>query len=169
MGARTQRTANRRLTARRAPALVAIAFGLNLVWEFAQAPLYSGRPPTAIYVRAAGVDALLILAAAALAGLVARLRAVARWPVLVGVLAVTAIVIELRALAAGRWSYAEAMPTLGPVGLSPLVQLPLLGALSVAAARRLVPAEPGISAGDGRARDDDPGNPARRGGDRRLR
>ncbi len=54
-----------------------------------------------------------------------------RLPMLLG-----AVAVEREALAMGRWSYAEAMPTLGGIGLTPLVQLPLLGALGVLIARR---------------------------------
>ncbi len=123
-------------------ALVAVAFALNVVWELAQAPLYGGDggPPTGIYIRAAVNDALLIAAAAAAGVLAGRGWSPAFWPVLVLLLAGTAIFIELRALATGRWSYAEAMPTVATIGLSPLVQLPLLGAVSVLATWRGRPA-----------------------------
>ncbi len=47
------------------------------------------------------------------------------------VLTATAVFIELRAHAQGRWVYAAAMPTVETVGLSPLVQLPLTGAVAI--------------------------------------
>lgn len=112
-------------------ALLAVGFGLNVGWELAQAPLYGGRAPTAIYFRAAVNDALLIAVAVAAGLLASRRWTSAFWPVLVAGLGATAIFIEARALATDRWSYADAMPTVGPIGLSPLVQLPLLGALAV--------------------------------------
>jgi hypothetical protein len=116
--------------------LLAAAFGLNMAWELVQAPLYGGRPPAEIFVRAAVADALLI-AVATVAGLLASRRwGPAFWPVLLVALAATAIFIEARALATDRWSYAETMPTVASLGLSPLVQLPLLGALSVLVAWR---------------------------------
>lgn len=117
-------------------ALLIVAFVLNVGWELAQAPLYGGRAPTGIYLRAAVNDALLIAVAVAAGVLAARRRPATFWPVLVGALAATAIFIEARALATGRWSYAEAMPTVATIGLSPLVQLPLLGAVAVLAVWR---------------------------------
>ncbi len=121
-------------------ALVAVAFACNAAWELAQAPLYGGRPPTAIYFRAALNDALMIAVATAAGLLAARRWSPAFWPVLLVGLAATAIFIEVRALATGRWSYAEAMPTVATIGLSPLVQLPLLGAIAVLMAWRGRPA-----------------------------
>jgi len=117
-------------------ALLTVGFALNVGWELAQAPLYGGRPPTAIYVGAAINDALLIAVAVAAGMLASRRWTPAFWPVLVIGLGATALFIEARALASDRWSYAEAMPTVGAIGLSPLVQLPLLGALAVLAVWR---------------------------------
>lgn len=113
-----------------------MAFALNLAWEFAQAPLYAGRPSTWIYVRAAVIDAVLIGLAAGAGVLSLRRWRHGFWPVLVLGLAASAAFIELRALWTDRWAYSELMPTLGPVGLSPLVQLPLLGAVAAGLAWR---------------------------------
>lgn len=114
--------------------LAGVAFGVNLLWEFAQSPLYAGAAdlPLWIYVRAAVVDAGLVAGAAAAATLIGRRSRVAFWMVLLGALAAVAAYIEVRAVTGGRWSYSDLMPTVGVVGLSPLVQLPLTGALSVA-------------------------------------
>lgn len=117
--------------------LIAVAFGLNLVWEYAQLPLYAGGTelPTSIMLRATTTDAVLILIAAAVA-LPARRRSMrAPWLVLVGTLLATAAFIEVRAALTDRWSYTEVMPTIGVVGLSPLLQLPLTGSVAVAVAR----------------------------------
>jgi len=90
-------------------------------------------------------DALFIGAAALLGVLARRLWPGGFWPVFLLVLVATAAVIELRALAAGRWAYAEAMPTVFTVGLSPLVQLGLTGAVAVLVAWRGAPGGPGRS------------------------
>lgn len=112
--------------------LIAVAFGLNVAWELAHGQLYVHDIPTWIYVRAAAVDAALIVGAL----LLARRWSRGFWPVLVGSLLVVAIGIELWALSIGRWSYTDSMPTVGPIGVSPLVQLPLTGAITALVARR---------------------------------
>jgi hypothetical protein len=117
--------------------LVLVAFALNVVWEFAQAPLYEGGEELAesIYLQASANDAALI-AAAVIVALVARRRSTAAfWIVLVVALAATAAFIEVRAILTDRWSYSELMPTVGIIGLSPQLQLPLLGALTAALTR----------------------------------
>lgn len=106
--------------------LIVLAFGLNLTWELTHGRLYAHDIPTWIYLRAAGVDAALIAGAT----LLARRSGRGFWAVLVGSLLMTAIGIELWALSVGRWSYTDAMPTIGPVGVSPLFQLPLTGAVT---------------------------------------
>jgi hypothetical protein len=57
--------------------------------------------------------------------------------VLVVLLVATAVTIEIAALGTGRWAYTRAMPRLAGVGLSPLAQLPVTGALAMMVARRL--------------------------------
>jgi len=125
--------------------LVVAGCALNVVWELGQASLYAGRPPWWVFLRAAVSDALFIGAATLLGVLARRLWPGGFWPVFLLVLVATAAVIELRALAAGRWAYAEAMPTVFTVGLSPLVQLGLTGAVAVLVAWRGTPGGPGRS------------------------
>jgi hypothetical protein len=65
----------------------------------------------------------------------------AYWSALILVLLLLATGIEFWALTTDRWSYSSAMPTILGSGLSPLTQLPLLGAMVAfvpgsAAARR---------------------------------
>lgn len=125
--------------ARRPVAWVALAlatFTLNASWEIAQMPLYDVDFRIARCLRAAAGDVALIVAAVAAATTAQRIRPVIFWPLLIGALVLIAVAVEREALAMGRWSYAEAMPTLGGIGLTPLVQLPLLGALGVLIARR---------------------------------
>ncbi|MDQ4131172.1 MAG: hypothetical protein M3133_09340 [Actinomycetota bacterium] len=142
-------------------ALAAVAFGVNLLWELAQSPLYAGAAdlPMRVYLRAGAVDALLVTGAAAVATLLGRRSRVAFWMVFVGTLLASAVFIEVRAVTGGRWSYSALMPTIGVVGISPLVQLPLTGALSMALVSRLRPClerrgrRHGVSRASGEARE----------------
>ena len=121
---------------RRWIALVLVGIAINVAWEFAQAGLYAGRPPWWVYVEAAVKDGLIIPGAALLAVAISRLWRRAFWPAFLLALVATAAFIEVRALSEGRWSYAESMPTVFTVGLSPLVQLALTGTLAVLIAWR---------------------------------
>lgn len=125
--------------------LVVAGLAVNVVWELGQASLYAGRPPWWVYLRAAVSDGLVIGAAALLGVLAHRLWRGTFWPVFLLILLATAAFIELRALAQGRWAYADAMPTVFTIGLSPLVQLPLTGALAVLVAWRGAPGGPARS------------------------
>lgn len=83
-------------------------------------------------LRASLGDALLTVAVA-----VAAARAGRPSPaVLAAGLAGVALGIERHAATRARWGYRPAMPTLGGVGLLPLVQLPLLGVTAAGLARR---------------------------------
>lgn len=113
--------------------LVGVAFVANVAWELAQRPLYHEPVwPVAVCLRAAVSDAVIITLAAG-AGLAVRRRVPTLAPAvfLVG-LAATGYLIEVHALHTGRWAYNASMPTLGRVGLTPLVQLALTGSLAVA-------------------------------------
>lgn len=114
--------------------LFAVAFVLNALWEVAQLPLYRDAHGIPACLGAATGDAAIILACLALATSAATDRV--SWPLLTTLLATVAIGIELGALAAGGWAYSSAMPTLAGIGLAPLAQLPILGSLTVIAARR---------------------------------
>lgn len=81
------------------------------------------------------VDAAYAVGAVLGAALVAQRRPRAFLPVVVAALAVAGI--ESWARNTDRWTYADAMPTVAGLGLSPLVQLPLLGAPSAWAGRRI--------------------------------
>lgn len=115
--------------------LIGVAFALNMAWEFAQVPLFAGRPPWPVCFGAAVNDAAIILLATAALLRLRRRADAAFWFGLAGVLAAVAFAIELRAMLTDRWSYSAAMPMVGPVGLSPLLQLPLLGVLAAALCR----------------------------------
>ena len=123
-------------------ALAVVALVLNAGWEWAQLPLYGGpsegphhQLPLWILGRAAVVDAVLTVAVTALALLTRQRRSWLFWVVLLGGLTILSFSIELRAQLTDRWSYSELMPQLWIIGLSPLVQLPLLGVLSNAIVR----------------------------------
>ncbi len=107
------------------------------MWEYVQLPLYEGGPglPTSIMLRATTIDAVLIVAVAAFSLLAQRRSQLSPWLLLIVGLLATAAFIEVRAALTERWSYTEAMPTIGVIGVSPLLQLPLTGALAVAVAQ----------------------------------
>ena len=108
-------------------ALAAAAFVTNLVWENAHGVLYNHLIPGWRFLRAAGGDVLLVGMGVGLTWPVRRVSARAHAVVAVVLLAVTAVVVETVALAEARWGYDDLMPTIGGVGLSPLLQLPVTG------------------------------------------
>ena len=107
---------------RRYVTFIAIVFAMNLVWENAHGGLYDHTMSGWDFLRSAGGDVLLVLV-----GMVAALpwrRTIRRYRVAaVIVLTALAVGVELFALSVDRWAYTDAMPTLGPIGLSPLLQL----------------------------------------------
>lgn len=124
--------------------VVLVAFALNMIWELAQLPLYAGHDDLGLRLlyRAGGNDAALILVAAGIGRVADRWSRPWAWTTLLVTLAATAVFIEARAITTGRWSYSDLMPTLGIVGLSPLLQLPVTGWLAVVLARPDAPAVP---------------------------
>jgi hypothetical protein len=114
-----------------------VALVTNAAWELTQRPLYAVDPSVLRCLSAAVVDAAYTVGAVFGAALVAQRDPRAFLPVVAAALAVAAAGIESWALATDRWTYADAMPTVAGLGLSPLVQLPLLGALSAWAGRRI--------------------------------
>ncbi|MGK7390850.1 MAG: hypothetical protein ACNS60_10875 [Candidatus Cyclobacteriaceae bacterium M2_1C_046] len=118
-----------------------LAFLLNLVWEIAQGPLYSGYVYDLNHISfcalASVADMLMVLLLYFAFSLFYKDP---YWPgrvtirnviglVLIG--GIGAILGELRHLAAGSWSYSDAMPLLPyvEVGLSPVLQFMILPAL----------------------------------------
>jgi hypothetical protein len=130
---------------------VALALVLNAVWEVVQLPLYSlASDPSglriALYVGhcVAGdimIATLLFLLAAAL------LRDV-DWPrhrpwrggaiVVAAGLGYTAFSEWRNIYVTGAWAYNELMPTVGGIGLAPLLQWLIVPALSIALMRRML-------------------------------
>jgi hypothetical protein len=129
--------AGRRVPLRAAAVTAGVALAANGAWELTQRPLYAVDPSVLRCLSAAVVDAAYTVGAVLGAALVARRRPRAFLPVVVAALAVAAAGIESWARNTDRWAYADAMPTVAGLGLSPLVQLPLLGAPSAWAGRRI--------------------------------
>ena len=129
-------------------ALFVAAFVLNWLWEISQVPAYATMAPFSlpetmrIVAVASFVDAAITVGIYALGALATRQ---ARWAMqpnrkhyvvfaLSG--AAVATIIELRAIATGRWVYADLMPVIPMlgVGLLPFMQLTLLVPLALWAA-----------------------------------
>ena len=121
-------------------------FGLNAVWEFAQCTLlydmwdWGFWRATAYMWGAILGDGLIVLGIARLAQLLAGSRHVwppdvHGWVTLLVVGFVASVGLEWIARAFDLWGYSDLMPMLvvagHPVGLSPIVQVTLLPALSV--------------------------------------
>lgn len=128
---------------------------LHLAWELAQLPLYTiyyegSRAGIAFAVaHCTGGDVLIALGTYAIASAIARSW---QWPrqrpragfvvLLVAGVAYTAFSEWLNVSVRGSWAYAPAMPQLGGIGLSPLVQWVVVPILALALLRRLAPATP---------------------------
>lgn len=118
-------------------ALVWIAGGwlANAVWEVVQLPLYTASADPSghlsMCLQAAVVDVGILVLLYGVMSLSARRMgwwrqlSVPRTLLLVGVGAAVAVLIEVRALAAGRWAYSASMPLLPGLGVgwSPILQM----------------------------------------------
>lgn len=128
--------------------LAVTVFLLNLVWENAHGVLYAHAMPGWRYLQAAGGDVLLVGLGVAVAWPARARGSRTHAAVLAVALTAIAVLVELLALAEGRWAYEAAMPTLGAVGLSPLLQLPVTGVVAwwivdrLALTRRELPTAP---------------------------
>jgi hypothetical protein len=127
----------------------ALSAGLNFVWEIVQLPLYTifqtGTPSLIAFAVAhctAG-DVLITLASYGIASL---LTWNGRWivdrPLAGGMAAIPAGVIYtafsewLNVSVRGSWAYADAMPTVGGIGLWPLLQWMIVPMLVICLTRR---------------------------------
>ncbi|HXV27202.1 MAG TPA: hypothetical protein VD862_04235 [Candidatus Paceibacterota bacterium] len=128
--------------------LALVTFCIHFVWEQAHVGLYTGYErlgsvvPVTVYATLG--DVVYTLAAVAFVGLV---RGSWSWFVRPGsrdVVALTiaglgiAVFVEYKAFALGRWAYTEAMPLVGGLGISPLLQMTLLLPLSVVLTGRIL-------------------------------
>lgn len=132
---------------RRLIAILLSAYAMHFAWEMAHASLFTpmDRLPfwqaTAWCARAAAWDVAISVAAYAAAALAVR-RALwihhsTRWPYAIYFaigLGIT-IAIERWAIAAGRWQYREAMPTIAGIGLAPVLQWVVIPAAMVGIVR----------------------------------
>ncbi len=125
---------------------LALATGLNLAWEFAQLPLYklaAGVDPTTAVLHCTAGDALIAAVAYAAVTLALRTphwstrRPVAGTTLFIALATAYTIESELRNLTRGAWAYADAMPTLAGVGVSPLAQWWLIPTIATCAFRVL--------------------------------
>lgn len=126
-------------------------FVLNAVWEFIQCALFYDMWDWGFWRGAAWMwgavfgDVLIVLGVAAVSLRFVETRALALptgrgWAVLLGVGFVASVGLEWAARALHLWSYNDWMPTIvvldHTVGLSPIVQITALPALSVYLATR---------------------------------
>lgn len=133
-------------------------FLLNMLWEFGQCLFLYGmwdwgfwRASVWMWGATFG-DVLIVLGVTALARLTVGPAALASmngraWVSLLGIGLVASIGLEWAARALGLWEYSAWMPTITllghTVGLSPIVQVTILPALSVAFAQRRRQESPG--------------------------
>jgi hypothetical protein len=133
----------------RAGVWLALAFGLNLIWEIAQVRLYTLWDEANLETIAWALlhctagDVMIASALFALAGM--ALRRV-DWPaanpwsggvmVVIGATAYTAWSEWYNVYRAGNWAYAASMPTILGIGLAPLLQWLTLPPLLILACRR---------------------------------
>lgn len=127
--------------------LFAVALVLNLVWENVQMTLYQSYGSFwqhfPVCARAslwdAGYITALYLGIAFLNNdfFWIRQRQAKNYLLIIGVSLLVAWWIELDALRDGRWAYGERMPLVSGVGLTPLLQLPILSLLSYEVLQRL--------------------------------
>lgn len=128
--------------ARSALSIFIIAFILNFLWEEAHSVLYisyrGGEITSLILFNAAVYDAVII-SLFSLSFLRLSYFTEKRW-ILPLALTIFAIGLEIWALETNRWVYADTMPIvpLLNVGLTPIIQLGLLGFLSVHLGERLL-------------------------------
>lgn len=120
-----------------------VAFVLNFLWEHAHSVLYvsykSGVITSLILLRAALFDAAVI-ALFLYPFLQVEKFKTKRW-LLYTILVIFAVLLETWALSTGRWAYTSAMPLIPilNVGLTPTIQLALLGFISVRASDSVFP------------------------------
>lgn len=116
-----------------------VAFALNLIWEKLQMPLYavniSGWDCWLLCIHASIWDAVIITGVYYCIDTPSKKT---RYVISVILLMLVAIFIEQRALGHGKWAYTMLMPTLFGVGISPLIQLPLLALATYELTRKVV-------------------------------
>lgn len=125
--------------------LAVVAFLLHLVWENVQAPLYANYQSLPQHFPACLVgtigDVAITLFVLAFFRLLKKSwpRTIADFSALAIAGFLIAIMIEQRALPAGKWNYAPEMPIIPwlNVGLTPILQMAILLPLSFYAVRKM--------------------------------
>lgn len=116
---------------RNVPIILIVAYVLNLIWEKSHMVLYNiaaiPMEPWWILVRATFWDAVII---SGVYLLVYTKDTKKRYILSACICLCIAIFIEQRAMLEGRWEYLPSMPLVFGMGLSPLIQLPLLAILT---------------------------------------
>ncbi len=118
------------------------AFVLNLVWENLHSFLYDnymgGKITELILLRATLADAVMVTIIALPFLLISTFKKYNWLIIIIGM--IVAVGIEWYALATGRWEYNFYMPVIPliSVGLTPAIQLGLLGYLSFKLQERLI-------------------------------
>ncbi|PKL36754.1 hypothetical protein CVV38_02535 [Candidatus Peregrinibacteria bacterium HGW-Peregrinibacteria-1] len=124
-----------------------IALILNIIWEFSHHPLYvhlASIPEYLHLVTASFTDMLIIQGMIAIVSLKNQNLSWLKHPqksdyLIVVLLGLTiAILIEVINIDLGRWAYTDAMPTIFNIGITPLIQLALTGALSLAISAHII-------------------------------
>ncbi len=116
--------------------LTVIAFISNVIWENLQAPLYKGYSSFwqhfyICFIATLG-DVLIILFVFAIFTLLYRnaywfYKMSSMQVIILAILgAIIAISMEVFALNVGRWAYTNAMPTIGGIGIFPVLQLAII-------------------------------------------
>lgn len=118
-----------------------VAFGLNLLWEFGHCRLYETcrrmpwRRLMPLLVRMAGKDGLLLVLFYVIASWLTDSTAVvndgAALVIFIVLCLAFAFIDERVSLRLKRWAYAAAMPTVGGVGVSPLLELAVTGLVTL--------------------------------------
>lgn len=127
--------------------LLILVFLLNLFWEVSHSLLYDWNPTISSYIpvilRASFIDFIFITAIFLTITLKNKstnwINKTSKLDYLIIISAgiAIAIIIEVRALTEGRWSYNSLMPTIFEIGISPLIQLALTSLIAVWLARSL--------------------------------
>ncbi len=113
-----------------------VGFILNLIWENLQAPLYEGYNSfwqhfNICFVATLGDVLIILLVFGGFALLYRNIywfssMNIMRIVFLMGLGTFIAVVIEAFNLGIGRWAYTNAMPTIGGIGVLPLLQMMIL-------------------------------------------
>jgi len=126
---------------------LSIAFILNFIWELLHYSLYIDLTniPKFLHIIIASLTDMAIIAGIFL--IISLKNKNINWIkkpkfsdyfIIVLLTSITAVLIELNALAINKWQYTSTMPTLLGIGISPLLQLPVTAILTLMIIRFLL-------------------------------